>query len=70
MQVYYDLAKGRQEKGMQDQIAIVRIEQLAPFPFDLVMREMRRYPNAEIMWYTLPPTLLCMSMQPHRAMYL
>ncbi len=24
--------------------------QLAPFPFDLVMRELRRYPNAEVMW--------------------
>lgn len=31
-------------------MAIVRIEQLAPFPFDLVMREMRRYPNAQYMW--------------------
>lgn len=28
----------------------MRIEQLAPFPFDLVMREMRRYPNAHYMW--------------------
>ena len=24
--------------------------QLAPFPFDLVCRELRRYPNAEILW--------------------
>jgi 2-oxoglutarate dehydrogenase E1 component len=24
--------------------------QLAPFPFDLVMRELKRYPNAKIMW--------------------
>lgn len=50
LQVYYDLAKKRKEKGMEDKIAIVRIEQLAPFPFDLVIRELRRYPNAEIMW--------------------
>ena len=28
----------------------MRIEQLAPFPFDLVAREMRRYPNAGVMW--------------------
>lgn len=54
LQVYYDLIKGRKEKGMEGQIAIVRIEQLAPFPFDLVMRELRRYPNAEIMWCVFP----------------
>lgn len=31
-------------------VAIVRVEQLAPFPFDLVRRELRRYPNAEVLW--------------------
>jgi len=50
MQCYYDLAKGREEAGLQGEIAIVRMEQLAPFPFDLVMRELRRYPKAQIMW--------------------
>jgi 2-oxoglutarate dehydrogenase complex dehydrogenase (E1) component-like enzyme len=50
LQCYYDLAKGREEKGMQEEIAIVRVEQLAPFPFDLIMRELRRYPKAQIMW--------------------
>ena len=49
-QVYYDLAKGREERGLQKEVAIVRVEQLAPFPFDLVMRELRRYPKAQIMW--------------------
>lgn len=24
--------------------------QLCPFPFDLVQRELRRYPNAEFLW--------------------
>mmetsp|Transcript_20449 Transcript_20449/g.61577 ORF Transcript_20449/g.61577 Transcript_20449/m.61577 type:complete len:1082 (-) Transcript_20449:445-3690(-) len=48
--VYYDLAKARAEKGLQKEIAIVRLEQLAPFPFDLVMRELRRYPDAQLMW--------------------
>ena len=28
----------------------VELEQLAPFPFDLVMRELKRYPNAEVLW--------------------
>ena len=32
------------------EVAIVRVEQLAPFPFDLVCREIRRYPNAQLLW--------------------
>ena len=28
----------------------MRIEQLSPFPFDLVSREIRRFPNASFMW--------------------
>ena len=50
VQVYYELAAGREKAGTQAEVAIVRVEQLAPFPFDLVMRELRRYPNAEVMW--------------------
>ena len=38
-------------------MALIRVEQLAPFPFDLVCRELRRYPNAEIMWCALLPRL-------------
>ena len=53
-QLYYELAAEREKQGKQGEIAIVRLEQLAPFPFDLVMRELRRYPNAEIMW-CVPP---------------
>lgn len=48
--VYYEIASERRKRGLQDEIAIVRLEQLAPFPYDLVMREIRRYPNAEIVW--------------------
>lgn len=48
--IYYDLAAARAKQGKEGDIAICRIEQLAPFPFDLVARELRRYPNAEIMW--------------------
>ena len=50
VQLYYELAAEREKQGKQGEIAIVRLEQLAPFPFDLVMRELRRYPNAEVMW--------------------
>ncbi|KAK9832587.1 hypothetical protein WJX81_001617 [Elliptochloris bilobata] len=48
--VYYELAAEREKQGKAGEIAVVRMEQLAPFPFDLVMREMRRYPDADVMW--------------------
>ena len=46
LQLYYELAAERAKQGKQGEVALIRIEQLAPFPFDLVMREMRRFPNA------------------------
>ena len=48
--VYYDLVKKREEKG-QDDVAIVRVEQLYPFPHKAFSAELRRYANAtEIVW--------------------
>lgn len=47
--VYYDLANARDARGIKD-VAIVRIEQLAPFPFDHVAQQGALYKNAEIMW--------------------
>ncbi|XP_039785956.1 2-oxoglutarate dehydrogenase, mitochondrial-like [Panicum virgatum] len=48
-QVYFQLDEGRKQSGRSD-VAICRIEQLCPFPYDLVQRELKRYPNAEIVW--------------------
>lgn len=48
VQVYYELEQKREDEGLTDKIAICRVEQLAPFPFDLVMRELKRYPNAQV----------------------
>jgi len=48
--VYYDLAKKRDEKG-QDDVAILRIEQLYPFPHKAFAAELKKYSNAtEIVW--------------------
>jgi 2-oxoglutarate dehydrogenase E1 component len=47
--VYYDLVDERSKRNIQD-IAIVRIEQIAPFPWDKVAKEMALYSNAEAMW--------------------
>jgi 2-oxoglutarate dehydrogenase E1 component len=48
--VYYDLVKKREEKKAGD-VAIIRVEQLYPFPHKAFAAEMKRYANAtEIMW--------------------
>ena len=48
--VYYDLAKKREEKGASD-VAILRVEQLYPFPHKVFASELKKYPNAtEIVW--------------------
>ncbi|MDF1485464.1 2-oxoglutarate dehydrogenase E1 component [Ramlibacter sp. H39-3-26] len=48
--VYYDLVKKRTEKAVDD-VAIVRIEQLYPFPHKAFAAELKRYPNAsDIVW--------------------
>lgn len=50
-QVYYDLVKGREEAGLQQEIAIVRVEQLYPFPYPEAEAQLAKYPNAtEILW--------------------
>jgi len=54
-QVYYDIAAGRAEREIKD-IAIVRVEQLYPFPTEELMAEVARYPNArELMWVQEEP---------------
>ncbi|XP_026875831.2 2-oxoglutarate dehydrogenase, mitochondrial isoform X1 [Electrophorus electricus] len=48
--VYYDLAKERKTKGLEETVAITRIEQLSPFPFDLVKPELDKYQQADLVW--------------------
>lgn len=45
---YYDLHKQRNTNNLESQIAIVRIEQLCPFPFDLIREELQKFKNAKI----------------------
>jgi 2-oxoglutarate dehydrogenase E1 component len=48
--VYYDLFEAA-EKGEMDRIAIIRVEQLYPFPRELVVAELEKYPGAnEVVW--------------------
>ena len=48
--VYYDLAKARADKSIGD-VAIIRLEQLYPFPHKAVSAEMKKYPALEeVVW--------------------
>jgi 2-oxoglutarate dehydrogenase E1 component len=48
--VYFDLLKSRRDAKV-DKVAIVRLEQLYPFPSDEYETILRKYPNAgEIVW--------------------
>jgi 2-oxoglutarate dehydrogenase E1 component len=48
--VYYDLVNARRERG-EEGVAIVRIEQLYPFPHKALASELKKYPQlTEIMW--------------------
>lgn len=52
--VYYDLLEKRRE-AKQDDIAIVRVEQYYPFPAAEIGAELKRYPNAEVVWVQEEP---------------
>ena len=47
--VYYDLLQTRRDKGITD-VAIVRLEQLYPFPIRSLTDALATYPNAELVW--------------------
>ena len=48
--VYYDLMAHRRKQNIQN-MAVIRIEQLYPFPHDEFKAELERYPNAtELVW--------------------
>jgi len=44
--IYYDLVEERKNRGATADTAIVRLEQLAPFPYEEVEVELNRYSNA------------------------
>jgi len=49
-QIYYDLAAYK-EKNEQFNVAVSRVEQLSPFPFDSFIDDVKLYPNLEsVVW--------------------
>ncbi|GJJ14902.1 hypothetical protein Clacol_009172 [Clathrus columnatus] len=58
--VYYDLMEKREEKGLKDQVALCRVEELAPFPWKDVMDALQTYAyserrNIEVVWVQEEP---------------
>jgi 2-oxoglutarate dehydrogenase E1 component len=47
--VYFDLLQARRDRKQQD-VALVRVEQLYPYPQALLQAQFDRYPNADVVW--------------------
>ncbi|NEU10551.1 2-oxoglutarate dehydrogenase E1 component [Methylobacterium sp. BTF04] len=47
--VYYDLYDEREKRGIND-VYVMRVEQLYPFPLKALANEMSRFRNAEVVW--------------------
>ena len=47
--IYFDLLEAR-EKSKNDEIVLIRVEQLYPFPVKHLGRELQKYKNAEFIW--------------------
>jgi 2-oxoglutarate dehydrogenase E1 component len=47
--IYYDLLAQRRDSGAKH-VAILRLEQLYPFPARKLSVQLARYPNAEVVW--------------------
>ncbi len=47
--VYFDLLDEREKRGLND-VYILRLEQLYPWPIKSMMHELGRFPNAELVW--------------------
>jgi len=53
-QIYYELLMER-EKLARNDVAIVRLEQIAPFAFDAAAKYCAKYDNAEVVWAQQEP---------------
>ncbi|WP_374370216.1 2-oxoglutarate dehydrogenase E1 component [Dongia sp.] len=47
--VYFDLFEEREKRGLDD-VYIMRVEQLYPFPDKALASELQRFPGAEVIW--------------------
>ena len=47
--VYYDLYEDREKRGVDD-VYLLRVEQIYPFPLKALVKELSRFKKAEIVW--------------------
>ncbi|MYZ49296.1 2-oxoglutarate dehydrogenase E1 component [Propylenella binzhouense] len=47
--VYYDLYEDREKRGIDD-VYLLRVEQLYPFPMKAICEVLARFPNADLVW--------------------
>ena len=53
-QIFYHLHQARKAARIQD-ITIIRVEQIAPFPYDLIAPAINKFQNAELVWVQEEP---------------
>ena len=54
--LYYDLVKERQTQQLSERVALIRLEEISPFPFDQLHATLKRYAKArEIVWVQEEP---------------
>jgi len=53
--VYYDLLQKRRDLKLDD-VVIIRVEQLYPWPRDNLVKALKQYPNAELIWCQEEPS--------------
>ncbi len=47
--VYYDLLQERRDRGIDD-VTLIRLEQLYPFPHKALVEELKSFKNADVVW--------------------
>ena len=52
--IYYELFEAREELGLND-IYLLRLEQLFPYPASAIAEELKRFKNAEMYWVQEEP---------------
>ena len=48
--LHWELDAAREKAGMQAEVALIRLEQLYPFPAKHLEAELARYPGAQVLW--------------------
>ena len=53
--LYYELVKAREERGLRGRVALVRVEELCPFPFAALREVLRGTDGVDVRWVQEEP---------------